>query len=212
MMHQAIFEMDAPLCVNGALMLDGLLAWVLAREVGLPQRLSIPQRIDFDLPVARDDRGWFKCSRLLWDGGALDMQTWKKTPRFAKHDRFLSEDKVMVTKGKYKAHQVPIETVAVDRAWFLFESDAPDEVDRMLRRVPGLGKKVSQGHGLWRKLTVQPVAGDFYAEILRPLPMESFSVEDYEDVRVEMSAWYYPYWEPTNRALCATAGRRKQCA
>lgn len=209
MTYKAIFNMDAPLCVAGALMLDGLLAWVQAQREGLPQRLTLPSPKSFDLPIAWDDRGWHKCSRLMWGGdGVQDMQTWKKTPRFAKHRDAVAETKVVVTKGRYKAYQVPIETVFVDRAWFVFESDAPESVEAMLAEVPGLGKKVSQGYGLFKSFSVEPCEADFYAEILRPLPLELFSIEGYEDVRTGMANVNYPYWEPSTRALCALSGRR----
>jgi len=212
MIYRIDFQfLTPPVIGRHGLMLDALLASVQARRMGVyrnPLHFAQPDKIE--IPVAIHADGYALATRLCWDEHATsEVSTWTKTPRFGKHADLVNLGKVMVTKGKYKAYQVPIETVGITSAWAWLETDAPSEVESLLGEVESLGKKGACGHGLLNGFSmIEDPSFDFFANIMRPIPVRLLDIGAYAQVRREIRSWKAPYWDSHYVEDCVICGNR----
>jgi len=108
-----------------------------------------------------------------------------------------------------KSYRLPVRVRLVERvAWFCV-GDAAD-LERLLLRVPCLGKKRSIGYGRVREWRIEPVAADWswYVKtphgqlLMRPLPVaEVLGLIGY---KADFAAVCAPYWHPSRYAEVLT--------
>lgn len=157
--------------------LDGILAFGALMEMHPDDRAALPLPsatdwpIDFDLPLERwsvvqggayDPRlatagkvwGW-RASAATGDVVAQAIAEVRKRPPIAEMARYTSDKGVLVAGGSHKAWDLRFPTIIVPRLVWYVDGDQ-EGVERLLRHIPALGRKVNHGHGTVSEWRVEP--------------------------------------------------------
>lgn len=200
----------AGIATDGYLPLDGLLAWAARAARGATGGLRADESVeDEPLPLARRGQGgdWYwaaSCAVCHWR--ARDAVHWNKRwnlPQSHRIDWRGRAEKIVYTGGAYKAYHQPLYLLLTDRlVWYAVGDGAA--VERLLRLVPGVGKKTGMGFGaLVDGFTVEPW-GEDWSEVRDGVPMRPIPLLDGETTTA--GGWYGirpPYWHPAQRRRCA---------
>lgn len=205
--------------IAGQLMFDGIVAYAYAQDV-LPEdkkgigRMSYSpdEQIDFSpMPIIQHESGAFMASWAFWpDGSASGTHTLLKKWD-EEHDGMAyfgkSRRAVAIDRGEFKTKQIPISYISARQVWFYFQSDNPNEVERLIKQhVHAIGKKANRGYGMYKDFTIEPCENVFATSIVRPLPMLNGEKPTFDDgARFQYTAWKPPYWDKQNFAMCRVA-------
>lgn len=214
MTYKITFKLKSPVCFQGFIMFDSILAYAYAQEQlkGVErqtERLTIDNLIDFTpMPIKMHERGYFMASWMLSDYADTVEYTgsWKK--RWANEYDHLADfrkkkRKVRINAGPQKSYDMPMRLVDIPECYFYFQSEDPAEVERLIgKHIIGIGKKRKYGHGYIKSFKIEPVDYDPFEQIIRPIPVDPDNLEFVPGMEVTNVAWYPPYWMPENHALC----------
>lgn len=209
-----------PICVTarmrgpmtGAPMLDGLLAFVVARRAGLVAGFGPMQTIE--IPVAREPGGRFHlCSSAVVEWVAHERRFINR--RFpvaeAQLPGMTPMRRVNLSAGPCRSYRLPGDVAfAEDDAvrWYLVGDR--DAVEDLLGEVTHLGKRRGAGRGAVARWEVEPCEpwGDGFPIVREGKPMRPLPV-DWPGL-VEPTTGYntlsFPYYEHTAEQLCAVPG------
>ncbi len=106
---------------------------------------------------------------------------------------------IATTGGSYKSIRLPLRLVDTARVvWFAELRESPSKLRRILKRVPAIGKKTSQGYGVvtsWAvELTDIDAAWFCGGVLMRPLPLSAVPA-DILGKRRGFGAVCGPYWQ-----------------
>lgn len=205
--YTATAHLASPVCFNpGAFapLFESLLAWAWwgARQEVLYQQLTIPadERIDFAavLPLEYRD-GVAVASSMIYAADRVQYaEFWAKHWHDADDDLVdfgKDKAKVNVQRGEYKSFKVPLQLSVLPFVSWTFRSPDVAAVCELLDLIPGVGKKVSAGHGEVERWEIVETPG---APIVRPVPVRLAAVGG----ELAVCGWRPPVWEPDNQELC----------
>jgi len=214
-MYRIQFAMASPIIMAKPLHLDAVLLAVLVNN-GVPfpealQRLPIPT-----------DHGIYRCSSLLYEGKPSEIRipavksVWRATEQ---ENVALCTEKGFTHaqngygKGKKQHPKNELDNyVALDISapYFFAEASDPDELERLVREIPALGKWARKGYGEIAMVDIEPCDQDPWltesGEPSRPLPIDLWEQRygGHHEKAFERVA--PPYWGG-NRVLCAIKER-----
>jgi hypothetical protein len=182
-MHKINFTLNHTILQTSAHMLDGILArtWLMQQHPELFSEKPMYEKgelFDFansDFPIKFDSEvGCFLASQIFLTGNIQEFTTSEKK-RFNEKRAWFVGDKektaVDTQRGEYKSASVPRAGYVATKAVAFFEGDV-EQVERLLKSVVGIGKKVSKGYGWLRGATIEPCEGQFWDKHLRPTPLK----------------------------------------
>ncbi len=189
------------------LMLDSLLASVVAREQGVDAGfVATLQPTEIVIPVAKSECGQYHLASAAEYEWEERESTWVNRPSPVAAAQLFGSSKVRIetSAGLSKPWRLPIATgwVKGDLLTWWCVGDA-DEIERLLRMVTHLGKRAAVGKGEVAEWTVQqcetwagyPVLRGGYP--LRPLPTDTPGLA--EDAYIADGRLTYPYWMQQGR-------------
>lgn len=189
------------------LMLDSLLASVVAKEQGLDTHfVATLQPTEIVIPVAKSECGRYHLASAADYEWQERESTWINKPSPVAAAQLWANDKVRLEQGKglSKPWRLPIATgwVKGDLLTWWCVGDAA-EIERLLRYVTHLGKRAAVGKGEVAEWVVEPCetwAG--YPVLrggypLRPLPTDTPDLA--EDAYIADGRLTYPYWMQDGR-------------
>ncbi len=225
MINKITFQMESPICFIERPNFDAILIYCYMREKygNLNVQLDINPDVFPDLPIPYHKDGFPLASIMFWDTDMAIEQTgtWKKRwdnknddlADFGKNIR-----KVSTAQSQFKSYDMPLSLMSVPEVWFYFDSDNVQAVQRLiLTQLAGIGKKVSQGYGMYSGFEITDSDKSFKNEVLRPLKCDSeFTKNVLNNIFVSgkeftlnqrYCAWRPSYWDPANFAKCYYPGK-----
>lgn len=216
MIYKATMYLGSPVNISDRPVFDGLLYYAyMAERVGKYDYLSpIGSELDdiirnVRLPLNWQD-GFYLCSYAFYGDAVMGMDSWKKRWN-SRHDSFADFGKALrrvnTASGELKSYSVPFPAMSVDKLWFYYDTNSPEEVRRLLDNfLVGIGKKVSIGFG-WIKYIRYELADDScrYRTYCRPLPAafidtNMFAVlSEFPQMVMRVGAFKPPYWYPPHQ-------------
>lgn len=216
--HAATFEplrvtcrLSAPVAlgVDGCIHLDAILSMVAANNEHYPHahRPYAPMGndpMDFVwVPCRWDDRHW-ACS-ALWPStpGTHGAVQWSQRPTI-EYMHLTSAKRVNLVGGPTRARRERLALSATTELTAILVGNA-DLVRKLLRYVPSIGTKRSQGLGRVSDWDIQPVDTDEYRQWdgiwRRPIPRDAGGT-----IGIVPPYWYRPWWTPGTRAGAPVEG------
>lgn len=215
--------LDGRIAINDpAMSLDSILAWAWMQE-NHPEALLTAQaatnaavtpnlsaaltRTRWDGAESEDDWFW-ACSWAQYKVLSQHVEYWHKRFDLPEAERLLDlsplklggrprSGRIVLSGGPYKSWRIPVLTSLVDTiTWYCFGH--PDEVLRLLRTVPYVGKHRRSGWGAVREWTVEPWPMDLSVvdergNLMRAVPDRHGT--EWRGIRP-------PYWAPSAQRLC----------
>ena len=214
MNYKITFNMRTPICLSDMIMFDGLIAYAYYKEISegvnkqtQPLQMSKDDLIDFrPMPIEHnDEHDYFYASWMLYnlDGLVEFTDSWKK--RWASEFDQLADfggnkRKVRINNAKYKSYNMPMRMLDLDEVWFYFKSREVSKVAHLIEKhVFGIGKKISQGKGLFSGIHIEKTDYDPFKNIIRPILVTK---EIGKGRETRMIGCRPPYWHPINQELC----------
>lgn len=222
MNHKITFHLADPMTMNRRMVFDSLLAKAYGEEHH-PEKMKAnaltidkADLINFSgMPLIKHPQGYWMASWMFYneekpvvEGTARWRKRWHNT-----HDRqafFLGNKKVANNRGRHKSYDMPIRMLDIRKCWFYFQSEAPEEVQRLIEKhIPCLGKKRSQGNGWIDRFEIAAIDyNPFDKAIIRPVPVTEANIkanlkEGFTfNIKTKKMAWKSPYWLPENKSDC----------
>lgn len=206
-----------PLCVTahlrggitGAPMLDGLLAFVVARRLGFVAGFGDLQAVE--IPVEREAAGRFHlCSAAVvsWDGHERRFTNRRFPVPEAQLPGMTGMRRVNISAGACRSYRLPGDVSFAEEdavRWYLVGDESA--VADLLSEVTHLGKRRAVGRGAVARWDATPCEpwGDGFPVVrdgkpMRPLPID-YPGLDAPDTGY--STLTYPYYQHTEERLCA---------
>jgi hypothetical protein len=196
---------------SSMLMLDSLLASVVAKEQGLDAKMTATLEPDpIEIPIAKSSCGRYHlCSAASYEWEEREG-TWINRPSPVGAAQTWASERVRLQQngGLSKPWRIPLATGWVRDdllTWWCIGDQA--EIGRLLQYVTHLGKRAAVGKGEVAAWAVEPCAPwegfpvlrDGYP--LRPLPTDTPELA--EDVYIGDGRLTYPYWMQEDRTWLA---------
>jgi len=207
------FRMETPICLTYPwIHFDGLLAHLVQRRLdshgyrSLPSKRVVKVVGERILPL-RKTAGIYHASVSFFDGGGEACAT-TIYKRFCERHldlRRVRKKKIDRTRGHFRDYMIRLVYVPARRVTFYACGD-PNEIERLLEALPGLGKKVAIGFGFVRDFRVEEIKEDCSVvkdgRAMRPIPLPLLDATS----EVVMMAYKPPYWAKEFVAPCAPPG------
>lgn len=209
-------ELGAPIVVSGPVHFDALLAWAkvlvsTTRRKPLGETVGWEPESTVSLPLARMQHeawSWWRASAVE-PVGPRSRAFWTSKWEHAHEDRLDlgKASQVPLGMSALKDYKVPLEIVHMPRMTFWAVGDRP-RVKDLLRRLPGVGKKVAQGYGVIRTYQVTRLEEDLESfdrdwrlgdSPARNLPVEFCRVHKLQWSHTEQRPLLPPYWRMGSR-------------
>jgi len=143
---------------------------------------------------------WFDCQ----DVGTATI--YKRFCEGQSHLLDTPKQKIDISRGLYRAYAMRMPYIPAKTATFYVRGDLKETL-RLLSYLPGLGKKVAYGYGMYRSVSVEETLGDCSlvkdGVAMRPLPLAMFNSLDQM-----MLAYKPPYWDKRSVAPCVPPGAK----
>jgi hypothetical protein len=194
-----------------------------AKEIFAERGWEIPRSVHM-LPLAVWGHGlksglWVYASSYAFpdDPWEYDMVYWARRENTEQIVRWVDEGNLPkhlhLGKGPYRSYYMPLPVIVAPALTWYVRGD-PEEIERLLREAPYIGKKRSQGHGRVSRWIVEEDERDRSVwdgdRLMRPIPAELLELMGIEG---EFEYGYYayrpPYHDPRNFTRCAMSGVRK---
>lgn len=195
-------------------MLDALLEDLMARHHSQLLRIDRGQRApepgSIHLPMLRGAIGGVsmipRCSSPIVQTSTLRHEHFAKRIGVENADMLRDDSRLVVAVGNSwtKSYRLPLVVRNVDRVVWFCGGSKRDTLYSLLRRVPAIGKKRSQGFGRVARWQVEwcdhdyswfaPSAGG--TVLMRPLPACDELPKDLVGCRPDFAACLSPYWHP----------------
>lgn len=216
MIYKATMHLGSPINISERPVFDALLYYAyMAERVSKYDFLS-PSGAELHeiiktvhLPLNSQD-GFYLCSYAFYSEYVLGMDSWKKRWN-SRHDDYADFGKAMrrvnTASGDMKSYSVPFPAMSVQKLWFYYDTNSPEEVRRLLDNyLVGIGKKVAIGFG-WIKNIEYELADDssIYRVYCRPLPKEFVGPNimamfpSFPKMTRRPGAYKPPYWYPPHQ-------------
>ena len=195
--------LSAPVSLTSPLHLDALLALCWHIDNG---RYEMPaykeEYIKEQLPLKQTEGVWHTSAGFVV--GTRKKDVWHKRFLF-NYERMIDFGKkqkaVRTGSGHHRSYSMPIVYIPTEKITFFADGDAA-EVERLLRHLPGIGKKRAIGFGLIKSVEVnKQTAGKaltYNNKAMRTLPSGDYDLES----RTQMLACRLPYHDAKNNELC----------
>ncbi len=198
------------------LALDGILAHLISRELRgedyyvLPSKEPVPRRAWYTgsvMPLAQT-RDLFHASVAWFDRSEASAATiYKRFDESRSHLIQTEKQRIDVGRGLYRAYAMRMPYLPAVTAKFYVRGDIK-EVLRLVSFLPGLGKKVAYGYGMFRSVSVEETEQDYSlvkdGVAMRPLPCHM----GFDSGEKMMLAYKMPYWDKRNVAPCVPPGAK----
>jgi len=211
-MYKITFHLTDPICFIDRPVFDSILAYAYVKEKNgfVAQKLNLTKEemIDFSLmPLKLHKNGYFIASQMFFDEAINFTGSWKK--RWDNQHDYLvdfgegKKRKIEINKGEFKSYDMPLNLYSIPEVYFVFDSDNVNEVERLIEKhIAFIGKKGSQGYGMFDTFSIDEIDLDFDKNILRPIPVEFLIGKDKEGYEIKYTSWKPPYWLPINFEVC----------
>lgn len=197
------------------LALDGILAHLINRELRGQDYYTLPSKEPLQqmhwykgalMPLAQT-RDVFHASVAWLDVNEASTATiYKRFPEQQCHLIDTSRKMVDIARGHFKAYAMRLPYVPARTATFYARGNLAETL-RLLSFLPGLGKKVAYGYGLFKGVSVEETEADCSlvkdGVAMRPLPLALFRSSEQM-----MLAYKPPYWNRACAAPCAPPGSK----
>jgi hypothetical protein len=203
------------------LALDGILAHLINREVRGEDYYTLPSKEPVSvcksrrmnlMPLLKTVDRAHSIDILHASVAQLDVSEASAATIYKRFDESRShliqteKKRIDVGRGLFRAYAMRMAYVPARTATFYGHGDVK-EVVRLVSHLPGLGKKVAYGYGMYRSVSVDETEADYSlvkdGMAMRPLPSVLFrSAENM------MLAYKPPYWDKTNVLSCVPPGAR----
>jgi hypothetical protein len=197
-------QLGSPLCTRGTtpcVHLDALLAFVALHAMRYPGH-DLPwapvvgdEMLEIPLPLAQHHSGVYQCS-MLWPetGPRASAAGFIQRPT-TEHMHLVAARSVPVLHGVTRQRRKLVELWPV-RSLIAYAVGRPDQIRRLLRRVPSVGHRRGQGYGRVVGWVVEPCdQPDAWASwdgvARRPIPAAGGMVQG-----VRPPYWFRDWWEP----------------
>lgn len=210
-MYQITFKIRSAISFIEPPTFDALLSYCKVKEhygEVTSKRTLTPDEVAFanDLPLRRHTDGWHYASWMQFhESKHVEFPgAWKK--RWHEPDEHLIDfgkkvAKVRSSAGEFKPYNTPIVLHSIGEVWFYFDTPDLPAVERLIRHLPGIGKKVGMGYGEIESYTIAALDYDpFATAILRPIPITPDRIRP--GMAVQFTAHQSPYWWPNNFTYC----------
>jgi CRISPR type IV-associated protein Csf3 len=215
------FHMQTPIMLaHPWLALDGILAHLINREVRGEDYYTLPSKEPVSVSHgARNLMPLLKTVDLahylhfyhasvaqLEPSEASAATIYKRFDESRSHLIQTEKKKIDVSRGLFRAYAMRMAYVPARTATF-YGYGFVMEVLRLISHLPGLGKKVAYGYGMFRSVSVEETAEDYSfvkdGVAMRPLPSVLFRSDENM-----MLAFKPPYWDKTNVRSCVPPGAK----
>jgi hypothetical protein len=197
------------------LALDGILAHLINREQRGEDYYTLPSKepvhkptwyCGMTMPLAQT-RDIFHASVAWFDCQEASATTiYKRFCESQAHLLVTDRRKIDVGRGVYRAYAMRMPYVPARTATFYVRGDLMETL-RLLSYLPGLGKKVAYGYGMYRDVGVEETPEDYSlvkdGVAMRPLPATLFNSNE-----LMMLAYKPPYWDKANVRACVPPGAK----
>jgi CRISPR type IV-associated protein Csf3 len=210
------FFMKTPISLSHPWMhLDGLLAYLLLRKLLGNNFYTLPSNVPLDfftllqLPVKRlkGPEGFiYHASVSQFETDKLYID--KIYKRFdGQHMQYMDpgrSTRIDTTRGRFKNYMIRLSCIPTPTVTFFGHGDI-EEIETLVEKLPGLGKKVSEGFGAFHSFEIEVIEQDKSlvneeSKAMRPIPCEFLDErKSYEKIAL---AYKFPYWAKENVALC----------
>lgn len=195
-------------------MLDALLEDLMARHHGQLLRIDrgqpAPQPGSIHLPMLRGSIGGVdmipRCSSPIVPAIKQRHEHYAKRIGVENADMLREDSRLVVAVGNSwtKSYRLPLAVRDVDRVVWFVGGSKRETLYSLLRRVPAIGKKRSQGYGRVARWQVEWTPHDYswFAPgaggrvLMRPLPACDDLPSDLVGYRPDFGACIGPYWHP----------------
>ncbi len=203
------FEMTTPIVLSHPwIHFDGLIAHFLLKEILGNEYYLLPGRgpIDFTsvmkLPLLKNEYGFFHTSVSIFEPKRVFATRIYKRFDDKNIERTKSKKKrIYLGSGYFKSFMISLPYIPARKVIF-YCNGIETEIERLLKEVPGLGKKVDIGFGEIKSFKIKKIERDHSlvknGKAMRPIPAEF--VESFDEI-VNM-AYKPPYWAKENVTLC----------
>jgi hypothetical protein len=216
MIYKATLSLGSPVSLSERPVFDALLYYCyMAERVSKYDYLSptgaelrdIINKVRLPLNSQGD---FYLCSYAFYGESAMGMDSWKKRWN-SRHDEYADFGKGMrrinTASGEFKSYSVPFPAMSVDKIWFYYDTNQPDEVRRLLDDyLVGIGKKVSIGFGWVTRIDYELAdSNSLYRTYCRPLPPEFINdnmlvmFPKFPKMCLRPGAYKPPYWYPEHQ-------------
>lgn len=202
MTYKITFTMISPIVYMTLPIFDSILAYAKYQGGRRITDIKSPSGIEIDnieLPIRKhSDYDFYLCSYMFSEHTEEGIDSWKK--RWDSRHDFIADfgkarKRVNTASGSFKSYDIPLVTQSSRHIWFYFDGE-PEEIDKILINLSGIGKKTSMGYGWYSGYKIEEGDSDYL--LCRPLPIEFMktNIKELEGYKIEISfgAWRYPYW------------------
>jgi hypothetical protein len=209
--------MQAPNIVLGSpwLNFEGIISYLMVREKLGEDFWTLPSKDPVDVseclkdaPIKRSGDLWHASVAQFPPEAVLGLTKFYK--RFDERNCHIVETKVkkiQIDRGHFRAYMMNI-THVTTRTVSFYVNGCLDEVLRLVSFLPGLGKKVVDGCGQFKSVSVDELSEDFSlvkdGVAMRPLPVSL----GFRGEVLMRTAWRAPYWDKQNIDVCVVPGSK----
>lgn len=209
------FKMMTPVCLSHPwIHLDGIIAHLLLRKLLgrdfylLPSKLPIDFFKTLTLPLKRykqDKAFMYHSSVSFFEIKQIYVDTLFK--RF--EDKFLRlmdegrSTRIDTTRGRFKNYMIRLPYISTPTVTFYGHGNI-SEIKNLIKRLPGLGKKIAAGFGFFNSFSIKQTRQD--CSIIknglaaRPIPL--LFVDETQEHERMLLAYKFPYWAKGNVLPC----------
>ena len=211
-----VAELASPVAFAGFLTIEGPLSYAVMKEKlgdDYEHADDISQLTEVPIPVKKWE-GLYKASCGFISGKETKVIYHKKWEEG--YDDLVNfrgrREKITVGTGQFKSYSMPLKVYSTTKVVFFVDGDNR-EIERLLKYVPRLGKKASQGYGIVKKWRVEEIEKDLSVLIrietdtstmiraMRAIPVEIAMRHDISGL-VMFAACKNPFWNPENMTKC----------
>lgn len=213
------FHMQTPIMLaHPWLAFDGILAHLINREIRgqdyytLPSKEVVSQNFLYHgsvMPLSQT-RDVFHASVAQLDVNEANVATiYKRFDERDCHKIETSVKKLQIDRGHYRAYMMKLPYIPARKIVFYCAGNLK-EVLRLIQFLPGLGKKVAYGYGLFKSVSVEETETDYSlvkdGVAMRPLPC----FLGYASDEKMMLAYKSPFWDKRNVTVCVPPGAKSK--
>ena len=216
-MYEITFKLISPICTYDPIPFDALLVHALYNSRKRPTDAKVPgiqsdRSLKLHLPLKKSNRKYghrfYLASFGIIDGGKDGMEHWRK--RWHEQNDFLvdfgkSKRRIDTASGDYRSYNMPIPTIQAEEIKFYFESENPEEVEKILFDLAGIGKNVNSGYGWFSDFTINQKETNkkliFYRYLPSSYEMRKWMERNKINYTEKNGRYFPPYWDRSKSDL-----------
>jgi CRISPR type IV-associated protein Csf3 len=210
------FRMRTPVCLTYPFIhFDAILAHLIQRKndtIGyrsLPSKKVVTRYGDLTMPLMSQGNGKeyiFNASISFFDiKDAYSTTIYKRFCERYLNLRRIKKKRIDRARGHFKDYMINLVYIPARKVTFYAMGNA-EEIDELLKGLPGLGKKIAIGYGFIKSYEIEEIDHNYSilkdGRAMRAIPVSFLkSTSD-----VAQLAYKSPYWASENTAMCAPPG------